>query len=134
MKVFELLETAGRVCGQTPCNCTYISEDESERKTNALWAQITDYEKRAKATKDPIKKDHYMKMATELRRKLPVNEAAKPNMRGVEAELASHAQRKIDYEKENGPMVAHELVSHEQRRKQLLKKLSRERSKANKAE
>jgi hypothetical protein len=61
-------------------------------------------------------------------------ESAKPNMRGVEAELKAHAQRKIDYEKENGPMVAHELVSHEQIRKQLMKKLSRERSKANKAE
>jgi hypothetical protein len=61
-------------------------------------------------------------------------ESSKPNMRGVEAELKAHAQRKTDHEKENGPMVAHELVSHEQRRKQLMKKLSRERSKANKTE
>lgn len=185
-KIKHLEEDSCRVCGQTPCNCTYIvesqdfanmgtaelkryvdrhvkngiahelskdakaklkaaqqelnrrtnlSEGEAERKTNAIWAQITDYEKRAKATKDPIKKDHYVKMARESERRRGVNEdvteGVKPNMRGVEAELAAHAQRKIDYEKENGPMVAHELFSHEQRRKQLMKKLSRERSKAN---
>lgn len=53
-----------------------LLEGSEERKTNAKWAQITDYEKRAKATKDPIKKDHLMKMAADLRRSLPVNESS----------------------------------------------------------
>jgi len=60
--------------------------------------------------------------------------AAKPNMKGVEAELAAHADRKIAHEKKFGPMSAHDLHSHEVRRKDLLKKLSRERSKANVSE
>lgn len=76
-------------------------------------------------------KPHVTKVVKQPAEEKKVTEAAKPNMKAVEAELAAHAQRKIDYEKENGPMVAHELVSHEQRRKQLMKKLSRERSKAN---
>jgi hypothetical protein len=51
-----------------------VAEGADERKQNALWAQITDYEKRAKATKNDIKKNHLMKMADDLRAKLAVNE------------------------------------------------------------
>lgn len=134
MKVFELLETARCAPDQAPHDAAYISEGEKDRKTNALWAQIADYEKRAKAAKNPIKKDHYTKMASELRRKLPVNEAAKPNMRGVEAQLAAHADRKIKYENQFGEMSAADRVSHEKTRERLLKKLSKERSKANVSE
>jgi hypothetical protein len=47
-----------------------VAEGSEERGQNALWAQITDYEKRAKATKNNIKKAHYMKMADQLRSKL----------------------------------------------------------------
>jgi hypothetical protein len=50
-----------------------LGEGADERKQNALWAQITDYEKRAKATKNDIKKAHYEKMANELRGKLKTN-------------------------------------------------------------
>jgi hypothetical protein len=45
-----------------------------ERKIAAIWAQITDYEKRAKVTKNDIKRDHYMKMAADLRRDLPASD------------------------------------------------------------
>lgn len=61
-------------------------------------------------------------------------EASAPNMKKVEQELKAHAQTKLDYEKEFGPMSAPDLHSHEVKRKQLLKKLSIERSKANVAE
>jgi hypothetical protein len=53
-----------------------VAEGESERKQNALWAQITDYEKRAKATKNDIKKAHYTKMADELRVKLKTRDVS----------------------------------------------------------
>jgi len=61
-------------------------------------------------------------------------EVKKPNMRGVEAELKAHADSKIAHEKKYGPMSGADLHSHEVRRKALLKKLDRERSKANLAE
>ena len=47
-----------------------VAESSEERSQKRLWAQITDYEKRAKATKNDIKRDHYLKMASELRSKL----------------------------------------------------------------
>lgn len=61
-------------------------------------------------------------------------EVKKPNMRGVEDELKAHADSKIAHEKKYGPMSGADLHSHEVRRKALLKKLNRERSKANLAE
>lgn len=47
-----------------------VAEGSEERSQKRLWAQITDYEQRAKATKNDIKRDHYLKMASELRSKL----------------------------------------------------------------
>ena len=47
-----------------------VLKGSEKRRQNALWAQITDYEKRAKETKNDIKKAHYTKMAQELRGKL----------------------------------------------------------------
>ena len=55
-------------------NFTEAAED---RKRNAMWAQITSYEKRAKETKNDIKRDHLMKMASELRAKLPTTDEEK---------------------------------------------------------
>jgi hypothetical protein len=54
-----------------------VAEGADERKRNALWAQITSYEKRAKETTNDIKKDHLMKMADELRAKLPTTDEEK---------------------------------------------------------
>jgi len=54
-----------------------VAEGTDERKRNAMWAQITSYEKRAKETKNDIKKDHLMKMASELRAKLPTTDEQK---------------------------------------------------------
>jgi hypothetical protein len=54
-----------------------VAEGADERKRNAMWAQITSYEKRAKETKNDIKKDHLMKMASELRAKLPTTDEQK---------------------------------------------------------
>ena len=51
-----------------------VAEGSEERSQNRLWAMITDYEQRAKATKNDIKKAHYMKMASELRGKLKTND------------------------------------------------------------
>lgn len=39
-----------------------------------LWIQINDYEQRAKKTKNVIRKDHFMMMASDLRANLPTNE------------------------------------------------------------
>ena len=47
-----------------------VAEGSEERSQKRLWAQITDYEQRAKATKNDIKRNHYLKMASELRGKL----------------------------------------------------------------
>lgn len=47
-----------------------VAEGEQDRKRNALWAQITSYERRARETKNDIKKQHLLKMADELRGKL----------------------------------------------------------------
>ena len=54
-----------------------VAEGAEERKRNALWAQITSYEQRAKATKNDIKKQHLLKMADELRGKLPPTDEEK---------------------------------------------------------
>lgn len=51
-----------------------VAEGSEERSQNRLWAMITDYEKRAKATKNDIKKAHYLKMASELRGKLKTSD------------------------------------------------------------
>jgi hypothetical protein len=51
-----------------------IEEGADERKENRLWTMIADYEKRAKATKNDIKRDHYMKMAKQLRDKLKTSD------------------------------------------------------------
>jgi hypothetical protein len=52
-----------------------LDEGKTERDTNRLWQMITDYERRAKMSKNDIRKQHYMKMADELRAKLPTNES-----------------------------------------------------------
>lgn len=41
---------------------------------NRLWAIITDYENRAKRTRNAILKLHYLRMARELRLKLTVSD------------------------------------------------------------
>lgn len=51
-----------------------VKEGADERKQNALWAQITQHEKAAKATKNDIKKQHHMKMASELRGQLKTSD------------------------------------------------------------
>ena len=51
-----------------------VAEGTEERKENRLKAMITDYEQRAQATKNDIKRDHYMKMAKELRGKLKTSD------------------------------------------------------------
>lgn len=48
--------------------------EEGEPNVKRLWMQINKYEQQAKKTKSPIKKDHFMKMADELRDKLPTDE------------------------------------------------------------
>jgi len=51
-----------------------VAEGSEERSQNRLWQMITDYEQRAKATKNDIKKAHYIKMASELRGKLKTSD------------------------------------------------------------
>ena len=51
-----------------------VAEGSEERSQNRLWQMITDYEKRAKATSNDIKKAHYLKMADELRSKLKTSD------------------------------------------------------------
>lgn len=51
-----------------------VTEGSKERRHNRLWQMITDYEKRAKATSNDIKKAHYLKMAGELRGKLKTSD------------------------------------------------------------
>jgi hypothetical protein len=51
-----------------------VAEGTEERGQNRLWQMITDYEQRAKATKNDIKKAHYLKMASELRGKLKTSD------------------------------------------------------------
>ena len=51
-----------------------VAEGSEERSQNRLWQMITDYEQRAKATKNDIKKAHYLKMASELRGKLKTSD------------------------------------------------------------
>jgi len=47
-----------------------VTEGSEERTQNRLRQMITDYEQRAKKTKNEIKKQHYMRMADDLRLKL----------------------------------------------------------------
>lgn len=49
-------------------------------------------------------------------------------IKDAENALAKHAQNKIDYENENGPMSPADIVSHEKVRKQLLDKKKRAQS------
>lgn len=51
-----------------------MAEGSEERGQNRLWQMITDYEQRAKATKNDIKKAHYLKMASDLRGKLKTSD------------------------------------------------------------
>jgi len=51
-----------------------VAEGSEKHKQSRLWAMIADYEQRAKATKNDIKKQHYMKMADELRGKLKTSD------------------------------------------------------------
>ena len=72
-----------------------VAEDQDKRSQNALWAQITDYEKRAKATTNDTKKQHYMKMADQLRGQLKtsdnVEEGVAEESKGLWANI--HAKR-----------------------------------------
>lgn len=85
---------------------TGTNEDAEMRGQNRLWAQITDYEKRAKATKNDIKKQHYMKMASELRSKLKTSDEqgmaeAEGDCEGLPhltPDLAKHISQQIDTE------------------------------------
>ena len=47
-----------------------VTESKADRERNRLMQIATDYEERAKKTKDPIKKDHYRKMADDARSKI----------------------------------------------------------------
>lgn len=66
--------------GKTDEGSVTVNEEGSQddvkpsRKDNRLWLMISDYEQRAKKTKNDIKRDHYMRMASQLRDKLTVNE------------------------------------------------------------
>lgn len=51
-----------------------VNEGAEERKRNRQMAQATDYETRAKQTKNDIKKQHLLKMADELRRSIKTRE------------------------------------------------------------
>jgi hypothetical protein len=51
-----------------------ISEGTEERKRNRQMAQATDYETRAKQTTNDIKKQHYLKMAADIRRGIKTSE------------------------------------------------------------
>ena len=73
-----------------------------ERKENRLRAMITDYEQRAKATKNDIKRDHYMKMAKQLRDKLKTSDVDE----GVaEGEKKPHPKTWHDVDKKLGKAV-----------------------------
>lgn len=51
-----------------------IVEGKEERERNAKMAQATDYEQRAKATKNDTKKAHYMQMANDIRRSIKTSD------------------------------------------------------------
>ena len=73
-----------------------VAEGAEERSQNRLWQMITDYEKRAKATTNDIKKAHYLKMAQELRYKLKTSDE-----QGVaEGSEDTAAQRKAERDKQ----------------------------------
>ena len=74
----DVVDSKGREWNYEPIGNKIIPKDEVEveegQNTKRLWMQINKYEQQAKRTKSPIKKDHFMKMADELRDKLPTNE------------------------------------------------------------
>lgn len=51
-----------------------VDEDKPERDANRTWQMINDYERRAKMASGDIRKQHFMRMAQELRNKLPTND------------------------------------------------------------
>jgi hypothetical protein len=51
-----------------------VAEGSEKHTQSRLWQMISDYEQRAKATKNDIKKAHYLKMAQELRYKLKTSD------------------------------------------------------------
>lgn len=57
-----------------PNEIDQVDEDKPQRDTNRLWKMISDYERRAKLSTSDIRKQHFMKMADDLRAKLPTNE------------------------------------------------------------
>lgn len=67
-----------------------VAEGSEERGQNRLWQMITDYEQRAKATKNDIKKAHYLKMASELRGKLKTS-----NEQGVAEDDAGDVEQRM---------------------------------------
>jgi uncharacterized protein YoaH (UPF0181 family) len=89
-----------------PDNEVPAKEGAEERNTNRTWAQITDYEKRAKATSNDIKKQHYLKMADELRAKLPVNEVAMRMQGSSQSEKDATAREKARQAEEKAKHAA----------------------------
>jgi hypothetical protein len=51
-----------------------LDENKPQRDTNRLWQMISDYERRAKMSSSDIRKQHFLKMADELRAKLPTSD------------------------------------------------------------
>ena len=78
-----------------------VAEGSEERSQNRLWQMISDYEQRAKATKNDIKKQHYLQMASKLRRQLNtsdeqgVSEADKHSMLG-KIQRHQELKKKVD--------------------------------------
>lgn len=77
-----------------------VAEGSEERGQNRLWQMITDYEQRAKATKNDIKKAHYLKMASELRGKLKTSDKqgvaeGSGNMWEVSFDYGPHMSRSV---------------------------------------
>lgn len=110
-------------------NSTAVKEGAEQRQQNALWAQITDYEKRAKATKNDIKKAHYMKMASELRSKLKTNDEqwvaeglSKRDQKDVAAIRAAIERLQAQLKQPNADKAAiQQSIEHEKKRLALYK-------------
>lgn len=94
-----------------------VKEGADERKQNALWAQITQHEKAAKATKNDIKKQHHMKMADELRGQLKTSDEESLEEAGSDA-MANAAKRLTD---PNDGKVAKLRAAGDKRREEHLK-------------
>jgi hypothetical protein len=95
-----------------------VAEDKPQRDTNRLWQMITDYERRAKNSSSDIRKQHYMKMADELRAKLPTNEATElpaPQKEFGDQEFQDYMKRIVgtpDIDKKTGlPKKAKDKIS-----------------------